>query len=83
MVSEDFPIELEIGIFPADYPHSEGFHCHSILRPKGEYLEILGLSSIWPDLLTELQWSSSIVTAAVYRGFGLELRTVNRANPAP
>ena len=46
MVSEDFPPHDRVGIFPADYPHSEDFHCRTILRSRGEYLEILGLSSI-------------------------------------
>jgi len=46
MVSEDFPPHDRVGIFPADYPHSEDFHCRRILRSRGEYLEILGLSSI-------------------------------------
>jgi hypothetical protein len=49
MVSEDsvtFRVASRVTAFPADYPHSEDFHCRRILRSSGEYLEILGLSSI-------------------------------------
>ena len=35
-----------------------------------------GFSSIQPDLFSELQAVSLIVTAAVYRGFGSKLRTL-------
>ena len=40
-----------------------------------------GLSSKQPDLFSELQAVLPIVTAAVYRGFGSELRLAT--NPSP
>ena len=40
-----------------------------------------GLSSKQPDLFSELQAVLPIVTAAVYRGFGSELRRVTPLTP--
>src|SRR3989442_11254050 len=42
-----------------------------------------GLSSKQPDLSSELQAVQPIVTAAVYRGFGSELRLAASPSPYP
>ena len=58
---------------------------HAVIVPKGcdsedEYRWILGVSSIQRSLITASK-STVIVTAAIHRGLGSELRLA--ANPSP
>ena len=67
MVSEDSRKPLRV--FPADCPHPADCHCRNFAASTEGYSGIPAYSQI-----LELQWSESIVTAAVYRGFSLQLR---------
>ena len=69
--------------FPADCPHVRRIFTAGI---SGEYRTAVEEFPAYSSVLLRLaspNLRTVIVTAAVYRGFGLELRTASRANPAP
>ena len=78
-VSEDSVSVLLDTAFPADCLHSARCHCHLAMTSSGRYSGVPANSQILLRQRSHLR--TVIVTAAVYRGFGSQLRLAANRSP--